>query len=233
MVNDWLNYIQNYFFGQKCQLCLATAAPLAICPDCQQQLPHNNSSCRICSLPLETDIDVICGQCQKQKPYFDTSLIPFLYETPVKQLITRLKFHHDLVAIRSLSQLFNQYFSHLTTEAQCIIPVPLHPKRLAERGYNQALELARPVAKALSLKIDYSICKRPVQTEIQSGLSATKRKQNIKNAFNITAHSYTHVIIFDDVVTTGATVNELSKALKQSGVKTVEVWAIARAYKKY
>lgn len=233
MVNGWLKYIQNQLLGQQCQLCLAPASLMAICPDCQSQLPHNISSCKICSLPLDTDVDVICGQCQKQKPAFDKSVIPFLYETPVKQLISRLKFHHDLVAVRGLSELFNQHHPNRESKAECIIPVPLHPKRLAERGYNQAVELARPVAKALSLKIDNSICKRQVQTEIQSGLSASKRKQNIKNAFKIATHSYKHVIIFDDVVTTGATVNELSKALKKSGVETVEIWAIARAYKKY
>ena len=117
---------------------------------------------------------------------------------------------------------------------ECIIPVPLHPQRLRVRGFNQALELARIIAKQLNIPLNYSLCQRDKSTPFQSGLSAKQRKQNLKNAFIVTKpHAYKHVAIFDDVVTTGTTVNELAKQLKNSGVETIEVWAIARTQNKY
>lgn len=112
---------------------------------------------------------------------------------------------------------------------ECIIPVPLHQQRLRERGFNQALELSRIISKQLNIPLNYSLCHRDKATPFQSGLSAKQRKQNLKNAFKVAKnHSYQHVAIFDDVVTTGTTVNELARQLKQSGVRTIEVWAIAR-----
>jgi ComF family protein len=100
---------------------------------------------------------------------------------------------------------------------------------LRERGFNQALELARLIAAQLNIPVDYSLCQRDKATPFQSGLSARQRKRNLKNAFSMTKTvPYKHVAIFDDVVTTGTTVNELAKKLKQSGVQIVEVWAIAR-----
>ncbi len=116
---------------------------------------------------------------------------------------------------------------------ECIIPVPLNQQRLRERGFNQALELSRIIAAQLNIPLDYSLCQRDKATPFQSGLSATQRKQNLKNAFKVTTiNSYHHVAIFDDVVTTGTTVNELARQLKLSGVKTIEVWAIARTPEK-
>jgi len=112
---------------------------------------------------------------------------------------------------------------------ECIIPVPLHKHRLHERGFNQALELARLIARQLKVPLNYSLCRREKATPFQSGLSARQRKQNLRNAFNvIQTPAYNHVAIFDDVVTTGSTVNELARQLKEEGVEIIEVWAIAR-----
>lgn len=112
---------------------------------------------------------------------------------------------------------------------ECIIPMPLHQKRLVERGFNQAVEISKIISKKIHVPIDYSLCHRTKYTPFQSGLSAKQRKLNLKNAFNISnTKSYQHVAIFDDVVTTGTSVDELAKKLKLSGVKIVEVWALAR-----
>ena len=107
--------------------------------------------------------------------------------------------------------------------------MPLHKQRLRERGFNQALEVSRIIAKSLEIKLDYTLCLRHKSTPFQSGLSAKQRKLNLKDAFTVTkSHQYKHVAIFDDVVTTGTTVNELARQLRLSGVTTIEVWAIAR-----
>lgn len=173
---------------------------------------------------------LVCGACQKNPPIYTTSVIPHLYASPIKQLISQLKFHGNLTYVPLLAQSFiNNVKQRKKNSPDCIIPVPLHKQRLRERGFNQALELSRIIAANLNIPLDYNLCQRNKITPYQSGLSRKQRKQNLKNAFTITKlHSYKHVVIFDDVVTTGTTVNELARQLKQSGVEIIEVWAIAR-----
>ena len=110
-----------------------------------------------------------------------------------------------------------------------LIPVPLHYQRLRQRGYNQALELARPIAKMLGIPIDIRSCRRRKVTKEQSGLQAKQRKSNVRDAFEVTGDLRNRSIaIIDDVMTTGSTVNELAKQLMQAGATTVDVWVCAR-----
>lgn len=205
---------------------------------CEQDLPLNSFRCVICAAPFPgTHANkkiLVCGKCQKKPPHYTTSLIPYLYAAPLKQLITQLKFHGNLSYAPLLAHCFIKTIKQRkSNRPECIIPVPLHGQRLRERGFNQALELARIVAKQLNIPLDYRYCQRDKSTPFQSGLSAKQRKQNLKNAFSVSKlPSYKHVAIFDDVVTTGTTVNELARQLKRSGVETIEVWAIARTYYK-
>ncbi len=118
----------------------------------------------------------------------------------------------------------------LEDQPDIIIPVPLHPSRYRERGYNQSLEIARTVSKRLELPLDYRHCIRTHATHSQTELTALQRRSNMRKAFAILKPiPYEHVAILDDVVTTGATVNELAKVLRKSGVKRIDVWACARA----
>lgn len=235
MIYNWLKNTLSGLFEEHCLLCLGPSkSKHSLCKECENELPKNDSHCLICSSPLSTNrqtgTTLVCGQCQKQPPYYNTSLIPHLYATPLKQLISEFKFHNNLSYGRLLAHLFIRSVNNNHRRLpECIIPVPLHTKRLQERGFNQALELARLVSRELEIPINYSLCKRNKITPFQSGLSAKQRKQNLTNAFSVTQTPlYKHVAIFDDVVTTGSTVNELSKQLKKSGVKIIEVWAIAR-----
>lgn len=111
-----------------------------------------------------------------------------------------------------------------------LLPVPLHSSRLRQRGYNQALELARPIAKQLGLQLDTRSCTRKKLTSDQVGLSASKRKTNLKGAFEVNcSFKDKHVAVIDDVMTTGSTVNELSQQLIRAGARQVDVWVCARA----
>ena len=223
------------FFSRQCTLCLSpTQSENLLCPACECDFPKNHNHCVICSNPFEHKHALVCGICQKNPPHYITSHIPYLYASPVKQLISQLKFHGNLSYIPLLAHNFIHSIKHRKKLPEYIIPVPLHKERLRERGFNQALELSRFISQKLNIPIDYSLCRRDKATPFQSGLSAKQRIKNIKNAFSITkTHSYKHVAIFDDVVTTGTTVNELAKQLKISGVETIEVWAIARTHNKY
>jgi ComF family protein len=112
----------------------------------------------------------------------------------------------------------------------CILPVPLYKKRLRLRGYNQSIELARPVANRLDIPLDLQSVKRVRDTQSQTGLDKKQRRKNIRAAFEIVEPlSAQHVAVVDDVVTTTSTTNELAYILKKSGVERVDVWSIARA----
>jgi len=235
MIYNWLKNNLSSLFIKQCLLCLSpTNNRHLLCSGCEKDLPENKFHCIICAIPFAathtTHSPLICGKCQKKPPFYTTSLIPHIYTSPLKQLISNLKFQGNLTHAPLLAQGFIQFVEHRKNNLpECIIPVPLHSQRLHERGFNQALELARIIAKQLNIPLDYTLCQRNKATPFQSGLSAKQRKQNLKNAFSLTkSHSYKHVAIFDDVVTTGTTVNELAKQLKQSGVETIEVWAITR-----
>jgi ComF family protein len=195
-------------------------------------IPH---ICVLCRLPSQRNED-LCLDCAKQLPYLpaDSAALVgvFRYETPVDNLIAGLKFHDklfyaDLLGNMLVDQLKIIYQTY--EQPEVIIPVPLHPIRLRERGFNQAVELARPIAKKLKLKIDLTSCKRVKHTSAQSLIHADERHANIKNAFAVVKPiSYKHVAIIDDVVTTGSTVLELSKALREAGVEKIDTWCIAK-----
>ena len=113
---------------------------------------------------------------------------------------------------------------------EVILPVPLYKRRLVERGFNQSLEIARVVSRELNIPIDYKLVKKHQTTQAQSTLKLNQRKRNIKDSFLLEKlPPYQHVVIIDDVVTTGATSNELASVLKNAGVKRVGVWSVARA----
>ncbi len=109
-----------------------------------------------------------------------------------------------------------------------ILPVPLHPKRLRERGYNQALELARILERRLAIPVSNRCCQRTRATRTQTDLNERLRLSNIRGAFEATSPVPRRIAILDDVVTTGATVSELARVLKQAGCERIDVWALAR-----
>ena len=238
MVYNWLKNTLTKTLSKQCLLCLSpTNNTYQLCSHCEADLPSNSSHCIFCASPFSTNIlknNLVCGQCQKKPPHYTTSTIPNLYAPPLKELIGQFKFHGNIYCAPLLAQTFLRSVKHRKNNLpECIIPVPLHKKRLRERGFNQSLELARIVSEQLQIPLDYTLCQRKKSTPFQSGLSAKQRQQNLKNAFHLKkTHAYKHVAIFDDVVTTGTTVNELAKQLKLSGIETIEVWAIARTANK-
>jgi ComF family protein len=194
-------------------------------------LPILSHHCPRCAKFLSQTI--ICGSCQKNPPPYEVIHALFPYEQPIIQLITALKFQHKLSHANMLGSHFikaikTHWYRHHPLP-DLILPIPLHPKRLQERGFNQALEIAKPIARALHLPIDTSGLKRRLYTAPQSGLTADERKQNIANAFK-TYRRYDGLTIalLDDVVTTGQTVTACSHALLKSGAKRVHIWCAAR-----
>lgn len=233
--NIWKK-LETIFFPYLCVLCLKSSDTTRdLCLDCDASLPRLKMSCRQCGNKLtsiQEQISFICGHCLKDPPVYDFILPLFEYMTPIDQFIHQLKFKKKLMYARLLGELMAETLSNYYTKQtlpECIIPVPLHPKRLRERGFNQSLELARPISKKLGIPIKPRSYKRIRNTLQQSNVPIDQRKKNVKGAFIKDSNEiYRRVAIIDDVVTTGFTVDSLSKILKSEGVTEITVWCCAR-----
>lgn len=233
MVNKWLNNIQSIVYPSTCLLCGAPGDDeLDICSHCRQELPANLICCKRCAAPVAASGDPgrTCGACIASPPPFDQCITPFLYQAPVDSLISGFKFRKKLGNGKLLSRLLIDFLKQQNVEApDIILPIPLHWKRLTERGFNQALEIARPISSALRLPLDHSTCIRRHSTTPQMKLEKRNRLRNLKGAFEIRGNiDVRHLVLLDDVVTTGATVSELAALLKKRGAERVDVWALAR-----
>ena len=220
-------------FPYQCILCLdESKRDLDLCIDCEQLLPWLKDVCIYCSAPLVIPMQSACGRCLDKPLPFQKVCIFFSYTETIKKMIIGLKFQQRLIYAHILGTLLaEKIISQYQNEKlpDIIIPVPLHKKRLNERGFNQAIELARPISKKLNIRIDYKCCKRIKNTAPQSTLPAKQRPINVKNAF-ITKRNLDnqHIALLDDVMTTGHTLIEMSRALHDVGVKRIDVWCCAR-----
>lgn len=229
-LNRWIHRIQDAVYPGRCLLCGdAGCRVLELCVACRNELPGIGPACTRCGVPLPDS--AVCGRCLQHPPAYDALRGPYRYAPPIDYMIKQLKFHGRLAYARLLGCLLAEALGeHKPALPTCLIPVPLHTGRLRERGFNQALELARPVALKLGLPIDYASCRRTRATTAQSLLPAAARGKNVRGAFAVEAARLPpHVVLIDDIVTTGHTVDALASALKQAGVTQVTVWTVARA----
>lgn len=230
-LSQWLPLLQSWLYPGCCMLCgSASPAHRDLCEYCHLQLPFNHTACPQCANPLP--IAQLCPSCDQQPPPFAASQVPFRYEFPISTLLKRLKFQHQLAVARLIGELMAEHLSHAPiVRPDCIIPIPLHPSRLRQRGFNQSLELAKILSKTLNIPIDCHSCQRIVPTVSQTELTAQQRGLNVQQAFRLRRMvSYSRVAIVDDIMTTGHTVGALSQCLTAAGVEHVQIWAAARAY---
>jgi ComF family protein len=232
-IRIWPRHLVAALFPPTCLLCGAPGrGDLDLCPACRDDLPHNRHACPRCALPLPATAPVgtLCGACQRRPPVYDRCLAPLRYQGAAPHLITGLKFHARMACARLLGELLVGGVAEAAVALpECLVPVPLHPARLRERGFNQALEIARIPARRLGLPLDLHTCVRQVATAPQSGLPAKARRRNLRGAFAlIRPPEVRHLALVDDVVTTGSTVQELARTLKRAGVARVDVWAVAK-----
>lgn len=211
---------------QDCLLCASESRDI-LCPDCAAELPAlPERRCPICALP--TRGGEICGHCLAKPPFFDETLAAFRYDFPLDKMIQSFKYGHRL----SIGTYLGRHLAVLARDqrADLLIPLPLHPSRLSQRGFNQALEIARPIAAALKLPIAKTLCQRGRDTAPQADLSVQERHGNLRSAFQCTADlSGKRILLVDDVMTTGASAHECARTLKQHGAERVTVMVVARA----
>jgi ComF family protein len=204
-----------------------------LCDACAADFVRNDVCCPRCALPLAAPAP-LCGECLQHAPSFAAAAVPFVYAPPLDQLVTRLKFGGNLAAGRVLSELWIDALQAAPpARPQALIPVPLHRERLRERGYNQALELARPLSRSFAIPLRDDVLARKRATPAQSNLDAIERQRNLRGAFAAVEGVAlpAHVAVIDDVMTTGATLHECARTLLRAGATRVDVWALARAPK--
>ena len=221
--------LRSLLLPARCLLCLEALPPGdEICPACRCDLPWLGAHCRRCALPLP--IDGLCGRCQRRSPGYDAVRAPLLYRTPVDALLRGLKFRARLAHVRPLGRIICDHVRGSGTRLpELIIPVPLHARRLRERGFNQAVELAGSVGGELGIRVDALACERILPTMAQSGLTAAERRRNLRDAFRVRGFDPpSSVALIDDVMTTGATAESLALVLRQQGVERIEIWVCAR-----
>ncbi|WP_249383927.1 ComF family protein [Chitinivorax sp. B] len=209
----------------QCTLCGATTNEPFLCQGCYTDLPWlPNARCPICAIP--TLDNQPCGRCLRDPPAFDATYCQLAYAYPLDALIRDYKFNNRLNLQPLLSSLLQSIATHNTPDL--LIPAPLSSRRLRERGFNQAQELARPLSKrGWQLSTQHIIKIR--ETAVQNTLKWQQRASNVKGAFEcIDTVQGKHILLVDDVMTTGATLNELATTLKRWGAVEVNCLVLAR-----
>jgi ComF family protein len=227
----WLARLGQFFMPPRCLLCGSAGHDgIELCAGCAASLAPNTYHCRGCALPLARTAE-LCSECTKGPRPWRSVWVPFRYAWPLDLLETRFKFGGNLVAGKVLAR---RWIAAGPPPAlpDLIVPVPLHAARLRERGFNQSLELARPLARHLGVALQPRLLERTRLTEAQSELDAEERARNVRGAFVVRGmQAPRHVAVVDDVMTTGATLGACTLALLEAGVERVDVWALARTPK--
>ena len=242
-VDRWLRPFQHALAPPRCLLCGERGGVLELCGDCRAELPWNRSACTRCAVPLPVDDyegarnhtpdpphERLCGQClQQRRPLLTQTHAAFVYAPPLDRLLPRLKFHSDLAAGALLSALMLETFGGCDPP-QCLVPIPLGHTRLRQRGFDQAFELARPLARATGIRLRTDLLQRRHDTAPQTRLDRAQRRRNVRYAFAVQAGTEVpaHVTLVDDVMTTGATLHAAARALRRAGVARVDAWVCAR-----
>ncbi|CAG2083564.1 amidophosphoribosyltransferase [Xanthomonas arboricola pv. juglandis] len=227
-VYSWPRRVLRLLLPNVCLVCAeAGTADGDLCPWCRAALPAHGRACLCCATPLSaSDEALLCGQCLQHRPPLQHVHACFTYHWPVDGLLRRFKFRQDLAAGRLLSELMVKACAGLP-RPQALVPVSLHRQRLRQRGYDQALELARPLGRALRLPC-LPLLRRVRATAPQSELDAAERQRNLRGAFVAGGALPAHVALVDDVMTTGATLHAAAQALHRAGVQRVDAWVCAR-----
>ena len=206
----------------------ALAAPASLCRTCAAALPRVANPCQACAQP-NPDGGSVCPACRLNPPRWHSLQAAFAYRAPVRDWLLGLKYDGAPHFAKTLCREAAPLLRRLQPQPEVLLPVPLHRARLRQRGFNQAGEIATLLGKALDIPVDHSALRRCRDTASQSGLTASGRAANLRGAFSLDPdHGYRHVALVDDIVTTGATADEICRVLHRGGVETVRVWALAR-----
>lgn len=212
----------------RCTVCQCPSDS-AICPACHGLLTKPDHGCQTCGKPLTASDAPSCGECLSDPPAFDAVIYASLYQAPMDHWVHQLKFGGQLSSARLMAEALFPELQNLAHDIP-IIPVPLHPKRLRKRGYNQASEIAKIIGKMQNRPILDHILIRNKATQMQAELREKQRAANVASAFQCKqAIDHEHVLLLDDVMTTGQTLRASAKTLKKAGVQRVTAVVFVRS----
>lgn len=214
--------LASVLFGGSCFLCRG-AARMLLCPQCDAELPRlEHALCPRCA--LESPGGAICGRCLARSPAYDATHAALSYDFPADALVHALKFRGELALAPLLAGLLAPKVRSVRVDR--VVPVPLSAERLKSRGYNQAVEIARHLRKDA---LELGLCERTRDAPPQVELPYDERQRNVRGAFRCTrALDGARIAVVDDVMTTGATLDEIARTLKAAGAAHVENWVVAR-----
>ncbi|CAD5372671.1 Competence protein F [Rubrivivax sp. A210] len=228
----YIGRMRRPFMPGQCEICRQWTSA-ALCTDCMARFGAPRPRCRRCALPLGLAA-AACGECLRQPPPFEAAVCAVDYGFPWDRVIADFKFHgrSELAGVLA-GPLLDALAVAALPRVAAVLPVPLAPPRLAERGYNQAWELARRLAAALGLPAHGDLLQRTLDTAHQAGLPRTERQRNLAGAFMVdprrrNALQGRALALVDDVMTTGATLREAAAQLLRAGAASVQVWVVAR-----
>lgn len=226
LLNHCTTFVQSHL-PQACYLCGARVIGKLLCPACEADLPTMPATtCPQCALP--THAGELCGACLKHPPAFDQTRAVFAYAFPLDVLVQQCKYAHAT----SLTAYFAERMSrHAGVEAMIdyLLPMPLHPSRLAKRGFNQAAEIARRLSPLVGIPWLGDACRRIRDTPSQAGLDLKARQRNLRGAFvGTTDLMGKRVVLIDDVMTSGSSLNELARVVRKAGALEIHAWVLAR-----
>jgi len=245
MAMEIISRFIDIIFPPKCPICLKflwnNAAKqgdrtIPLCHACFEGFTEIRSPlCPVCRIPFASlsEEDHLCEDCLRKRPFFDALGAPYRYQGSIMEAIHQLKYVGKTYLVEALGPLLASFARDWLQGAAdgVMMPVPLHPKRLRERRFNQSLLLARCVASELGLDLDFLTLRRVRYTRRQTGLKSDERRRNVRNAFELVDPGKVRdrtVILVDDVATTGSTLNECARVLKRSGCDKVVCLALAR-----
>ncbi|MFZ4076886.1 MAG: ComF family protein [Legionellaceae bacterium] len=212
-----------------CTLCTQQhRGPWSVCLACASYLLPLGPACKHCATPLPNTTLPLCGPCAVKQPAIDTVFTSFRFEEPLRGLLHDFKYNEQLHLGGFFADLIVKALNNDALQTECLIPVPMHPKRLKERGFNQAALLTQHIAQRTKKPYTLFSCKKLVHTAQQAHLNARTRQMNLNNAFSSKPLPYQHVTLIDDLITTGSTANALASCLKRTGIRQVDVWCCAK-----
>ena len=226
-----LDSLLDALLQPRCLRCMGPARGALVCEACWPELPWNRQACERCAEPLPSPAQTVCRACARRPPPQQHALTAFRYRAPVAGWLQAYKYAHQLEHAATLARALAERISSTgVPRVDCLIPVPLHRSRQRQRGFNQARELAVPISRHLGIPLADGAATRIRRTPKQSlQASRAQRRRNLRGASRIERDlSGLHVALVDDVITTGATVEELARACVLAGAERVEAWAVAR-----
>lgn len=209
---------------------LASMIEEALCPECRKTFARaGQNACPRCGMSAASGSSgLLCGSCMHDPPPWEKLFFVGPYEGLLRQMIHKLKFSADFASGYFLGSMMASVLAEHASEYNLLIPVPIHPSRLMQRGYNQCRELARPVSAALKVKVDTNSLRRKKATVPQAGLNVTERRENIRDAFHCAPLKGGRILLLDDILTTGSTMRYAAEAVLNAGADSVDVVVAAR-----